>query len=141
MTDRFKDAMKAILRGGSIAFLGSGKYRVRDVTATPVMTIGTGMYQDLIRHCRKKGNVWVINKKKILSYHGKSWVKKEYKKIRYEGTVIQLADIAMRSLLKLYPKTAGYTCFPCTNTSIIKFDKHDQERKVSEGNNVLQFPV
>lgn len=77
--------MEVLLNGGSIAFAGKN-YRIRDKDSNPVMTIRYSTFIGYTRHCRKVKGVFVINKKKILSYHGKSWIKKRYKELRNKNS-------------------------------------------------------
>lgn len=112
MTDQFKKGMEAIIRGGSIANIGNGKYRVRDREARPVLSVRYSTFISYSRHCRKRGNVWVLNKKKILSYHGKSWVKKTYKVCR-DQALIEKSERDLTKIINSFPTTIGFTCEPC----------------------------
>lgn len=81
MDQRFKQGIEALLGGGSIAFAGN-KYRIRDKDTNPILTIRPSTMVGYLRHCKKVKGVFVINKKRILSYHGNSWIKKRYKQLR-----------------------------------------------------------
>lgn len=81
MTKFQKQVIEYLAKGGDIAVVGTGRYRVR-INAVPLMTITTKTLDKIKEHCKKEGQVLVLNKKKILSYNKRNTVKKIYKRVR-----------------------------------------------------------
>jgi hypothetical protein len=93
------------------------KYSVREKDFKLVHRIGVKSIPFIFDYCREvrrfKTTVYEINKKKVLSLNGNSWIKKEYKKIRDE-IFIQNAAAKLGQFLNSFPKKVAYLCPPCT---------------------------
>lgn len=83
MTHTQKQIITALLLGGSIANMGAGGIRLRDKDLNPVLRINPRTFW-FIRNVvkRNKKHVWVISLADVRKLHGKSWIKKEYTRLR-----------------------------------------------------------
>lgn len=85
VTDNQKEAIRALIAGGSVAHLGSS-IRVRDKDLNPVIKLTeAGFYQlkyilKILRKSKKFG--YILNKSAVLKLNGNSIAKKIYKEER-----------------------------------------------------------
>lgn len=77
MTPVQKKVMTTLLNGGCITF----GYRVLDHNKNPVARIREKTFKGFKKLLRKSGNVYLLNKKKVRSEHGNSFINKQYKKL------------------------------------------------------------
>lgn len=81
MTDVVKIIIQYMLAGCSIVGSGSSGYRLRSPDHSPILKINPRTWRQ-IRHLMRKGKygLFLIDKRKVRSLHGNSWIKKNYKK-------------------------------------------------------------
>lgn len=82
MTQSQKNIITQLLLGGEIAHLGPSGIRLKDSAGNPIAKLNAKTFRalrDIIK--RNKKHAWVISKAAVIKLHGKTWVKKEYKRI------------------------------------------------------------
>lgn len=121
MTELFKQAMIILFHGGSITPVGGGKYRICDPARNSKATVGFNTYKKMKSHCKRKGMMWVIDKRLILSYRRNHWVKKSYIEIRDKSIMYKATQEAL-SLMLSFPTYIAYMCYPSSPLTIRKFN-------------------
>jgi len=81
MTDFQKDIIEKLLLGYNIASSGRSGFRLRSPQNSVAKKFSSATFDKIKKYLRKKDLVFVADKKMIRSLHGKSWVKKQYKKM------------------------------------------------------------
>jgi hypothetical protein len=79
MTDLQKFIIEKLIDGYHIVNCRTSGYRLRDEKTNPVRRFSEHTFQQINKYVRKKGHIYVINRKIIREQSGKTWVKKYYK--------------------------------------------------------------
>lgn len=81
MTSLQKAIINNLLEGATIANCRSSGYRLRTQEGSVISKFYTPTFYSLKKYLRKeKSGLFVINKNEVRQLHGKSWIKREYKK-------------------------------------------------------------
>jgi len=83
MTSLQKAIVKNLLEGATIANCKSSGFRLRTHNGSVIAKFYSPTFYSLKKYLRKeKSGLFVINKNEVRQLHGKSWIKKEYKKLQ-----------------------------------------------------------
>lgn len=82
MTNAQKNIILKLLQGHNITINSGQRYRVRDANHNPVQKLSPRTMRNIKHFLRQeKSGLLVIDKRKIRSLHGNSWVKQKYKEL------------------------------------------------------------
>lgn len=105
MTAPQKKILECLIMGGHVVKVIAGKYTARDHKGNPIARGGDRTMYQVFKYCRKVKKIgsviWILDKRKVLSLSGNSWIKKNYKAVRYFQKKIDQA----------HAQADG--CFPC----------------------------
>lgn len=82
MTQKQKQIFQVLFEGGHFVMIAPGRFRARDSKCNPIVTFGPNSSYPIYKFSKKKKNVFVLDKKKVLQLHGNNWIKKIYKETR-----------------------------------------------------------
>lgn len=129
MTNKQKQILEALFRGGHIVKVHPGLYTVRDAKCNPIRRANDATVHQVFKYCKKIGKktvAHVLDKKLVLKLRANHWVKKRYKEVRDQLLILNTADAAL-AMMQSFPVTVGFACEPCVVESAtpVQIDRQD----------------